>query len=190
MILIKIKSTLNKYSDLENALKYWDKNSIFLLRLYLKPMTNELSSDEESEMIPDEDPIPNHVPDQEIEKSNSRNNKVFSNGYDEYSQKQEEEKDLELIMENSKINDNYFKKYRGSVGIDILKPASFTLLTTLDSNAKPKKGSVMGWLSRKTTSLISSETPEEKQEYAVVNDKIEEYSNEDIVLAIPGSVVK
>mmetsp|Transcript_32755 Transcript_32755/g.29037 ORF Transcript_32755/g.29037 Transcript_32755/m.29037 type:complete len:121 (+) Transcript_32755:24-386(+) len=50
--------------DFQSALKYCDKNGIYSLKLYLNPSNNETSSDEESEMMPEEEAIPNHVPEQ------------------------------------------------------------------------------------------------------------------------------
>eukprot|EP00344_Euplotes_crassus_P005206 CAMPEP_0197002300 /NCGR_PEP_ID=MMETSP1380-20130617/6826_1 /TAXON_ID=5936 /ORGANISM="Euplotes crassus, Strain CT5" /LENGTH=201 /DNA_ID=CAMNT_0042420367 /DNA_START=157 /DNA_END=759 /DNA_ORIENTATION=+ len=189
----KDKVNIRKYSDFESALKYCDRNCIYLLKIYLKPQTNDISSDEEADIIPDEDAIPNHVPEHSIDKSNSRNNKVFSHGFDEYALRQEEEENANLMMENSKINDNYFDCSYSKSGksYSVLKPASITLIDRLDPDAKPKSGVVKGWWSKATNSLgISTESREELSEYARVTKSIPILGNEDIILAIPGSVVK
>ena len=184
---------IRNYSDFENALKYWDRNGIYSLKLYIKPSSIELSSDEELDLVPEDEAVPNSVPEQKIEKSNLRNNQIFSNGFDEYALRQEEEDNQRLMVENSKINDNYFESFpsKASNNYDVLKPASFEVLNKTDKTAKPKQNKVMGWLNRTGNALgLSRETRDEIIEYSVVDNSIQELGNDDIILAMPGSVVK
>lgn len=129
------------------------------------------------------------MPEHSVEKSNARNVQIFSRGYDEYAMRQEEDQNAELMVENSKINDNYFEvtRARGNKSFAVLKPAAITLLDKVDREAKPKSGTLKGWFSKATNSLgISTESREELIDYAIVNTTIPELSNEDIILALPG----
>mmetsp|Transcript_1169 Transcript_1169/g.1281 ORF Transcript_1169/g.1281 Transcript_1169/m.1281 type:complete len:121 (-) Transcript_1169:374-736(-) len=97
------------------------------------------------------------------------------------------------MVENSKINDNYFDHFvpKASISSSILKPASFDILSKLDEEAKPKSNVVMGWLNKTGNLLgISNESREELFEYAIVEKDTTELSNEDLILAPPGAVVK
>jgi hypothetical protein len=185
------KVHIKNYLDFENALRYCDKNGIFLLKLYLRDLDDNSSSEEDYE-INEEEAVANPIPDQ-AEKANLRNSKIFEKGYDEYTFQQQIDENPHLIMENSKINDQYFNEFpsKGSNIFDVVKPAQLLVLNRVAKDAKPKLNKVSGLFKSVGNFIgITDETVQERMDYAVVDDTIPEYSNEDIILAFPGSVVK
>jgi hypothetical protein len=179
------------YSDFENALKYCDKNGIFLLKLCIRNLEDNSSSEEDYD-INEEEAVANPIPDQ-ADKSNLRNSKIFLKGYDEYTFQQQIDENPSSMLENSKINDKYFDAFpsKGSNIFDVTKPAQFLVLNRIATDARPKQNKVTGLFKSVGNFIgITDETVQERMEYAVVDEAIPEYSNEDIILAFPGSVIK
>lgn len=184
------KVHLRNNNHYEKALKYCDKTGIFLLKLYLKLGEEMFSSDDELDPVAEEDVSINAIPDENSEKSNARNNMVFSQGYDNGVNKVYLEESGIAPHLNEKYFDSMPEKSHGPQHKDVLKRASIKLLDEIAEDVKPKPNVVKGWFKDIGSMIGIGDTHKDSIELAIIEKNVPELSNEDIILAIPGSVIK
>lgn len=179
----------------ENALKYCDSNGIYLLKLHVKEGHAIPSSDDELDPVAEEEVHANKIPDKNAEKSNSRNGLVFSQTQeneriDESSDAFKTAKDKADSESGEMYFDALCEKSPELNQYDVLKPASVRILNRVAKDAKPKQGRITGWIKDFGSYIGVREGQKDFYDLAVVEDSIPELGNEDIILAVPGCVVK
>jgi len=181
------KVKMRRNDHFENALKYWDKNGLYLLTLFVTESDGEIS-EEEWEPVAEEDAEINGVWQRNLEKSNSKNNKVFTSNYDE--ERMSDGHIFDYFGSEKEAVTGMPSKSTAAVNMDVLKPASIKILSRIAKDAQPKESSVKGWFKDLVGLGAGENTKEGLNMMVVENDNIFDLGNDDIVVAVPGSVVK
>lgn len=190
------KVPLKNDTHYEKALKYCDKNGIYLLKLIIRKSNNLPSSDDELEPVAEEDAHANSIPDDKSDKISSRNNLVFNQRIDpSHFDENGEAFSPEENGASSAINEVYFKnapvKLLESQDNDVHKSSSIIILNRIAKDAKPKTGRVKGWFKEIGSYMgMTQSSNKELIELALADDPSKELNNDDIILAFPGCVVK
>lgn len=179
----------------ENALKYCDSNGIYLLKLHVREGHEIPSSDDELDPVAEEEVHANKIPDKNADKSSARNGQVFSQNQendrmDDSGDAFKTAKDLLDTESGEMYYDALSEKSPELNQCDVLKPASVRILNRVAKDVKPKQGRITGWFKDIGSYIGVREGQKDYYDLAVIEDSNPELGNEDIILAVPGCVVK